>query len=78
MGKKEEKQDTSGYRLNNDMNNHVCSSAKPAELQTLTFGNLQRSTGTKLTGSINKTGGTISTYCGLTVVLMGTLLLLAI
>lgn len=44
----------------------------------LTFANFQRSTGTKLTGSINKTGGTISTYCGLTVVLMGTLLLLAV
>lgn len=39
MGKKEGKQDTSGYHLNNDMNNHVCSPAKPAELQTVTFGN---------------------------------------
>jgi len=38
MGKKEEKQHTSGYRLNNDMNNHVCSSAKLAESQTVTFG----------------------------------------
>lgn len=39
MGKKELKQDTSGYHLNNDMNNQVCSSAKVAELQTVTFGN---------------------------------------
>lgn len=38
MGKKEEKQDTSGYRLNNGMNSHVRSSAKLAELQTVTFG----------------------------------------
>lgn len=38
MGKKEEKHDISGYRWNNDMNNHLCPSAKPAELQTVTFG----------------------------------------
>lgn len=38
MGEKEDKQDTSGYRLNNDMDSHVRSSAKLAELQTVTFG----------------------------------------
>lgn len=37
MGKKEEKQDASGYCLNNDINNHVCSSAKLGELQTCNF-----------------------------------------
>lgn len=34
---KKELQDTSGYHLNNDMNNQICSSAKVAELQTVNF-----------------------------------------
>lgn len=38
MGKKEGKQGTSGYRLNNDMNSHIRFFAKLAELQTVTFG----------------------------------------